>query len=226
MEQILFPKIDIGMIFFLLMLFLVVGLGMLFLMLRKKGSLRKVYPIQVEIIEERHGNKVIDFDFARRVEETEQGTVIELKKRKKKIPPIPLSFLILDKRGKSHLKLYTPDNERFFPIKITSSGEENPEFLEEKSWDIVDYRTGLKLKELFKTETFIEKYGNILFFIMFAFLTLIGMYFVFGKLGDVVSATSNLVEVTNKNVEMLKSIIQSLGEKGVLNVTGPTPPPY
>ncbi|MCS7135100.1 MAG: hypothetical protein NZ893_01530 [Candidatus Aenigmarchaeota archaeon] len=153
--------------------------------------------------------------------------MIELKNRKKKIPPIPLKYLLIDKNGRSHLKLYTPDNERFFPIKVKTEEEDEPEFLEEKSWDIVDYRTGLKLRELYKTQGFLEKYGYILFFIMFSFLTLIGMYFVFTKLGDVVTATDNLVATSQESVKMLEKLITSLGEKGVLNVTvQPPPPPY
>lgn len=225
MPELTFP-LNIEALVYGFFLLIVLAIGLFLYLFRNRLFKGKAYPIHVEIIEERSGNKVLSFDRARRVEEREEGMVIELKNRKKKIPPIPLKYLLIDKNGKSHLKLYTPDNERFFPV--TFSGESNePEFLEEKAWDIVDYRTGLKLRELFKTQSFMEKYGNILFFLIFGFLTLVGMYFVFTKLGEVVTATANLVEVSNKNLESTKLLIQSLAGRGVIeNATFTVQPPY
>jgi len=175
-----FVGIGIGVV-----ILLVGGLGVILFLTRKQSGIGgKKFPVFVTIYEARAGNIIKDFDQARRVEDSNKGTIIELKNRKKKIPPIPLNYLHTDKRGKSHLNLYTPDNERYYPIKFDFETEAQPSFLEEKEWDIVDYRTAVKLKELYYVPSFLEKWGNVLYLLIFGMVLMIIMYFCSDKCRD------------------------------------------
>ena len=233
-------------IFFGVLILFVGGLAFILISLRKgKGGLfGKGYPIDVEIIEERAGNKVIDRDKARRVRIEAKGVVLELKKRKKELPPIPLNYLIIDKKGNSKLYLYTPDNEKFFPIKIQTSVEGDAKFLEEKAWDIVDYRTAVKLKELYHKPSWLEKYGNVLYLLIFGFLLILAFYVVLGKFGDIATTTKETVKISSQNLEetkeltkatreLVRLVLQVLQKSGIriegignLTTPSPTPPPY
>jgi len=227
--------INVFGIFFGVLILFVGGLAFILISLRKGksgGLFGKKYPIDVEIIEERAGNKVIDRDKARRVRIETKGVVLELKRRKKELAPIPLNYLIVDKKGRSKLYLYTPDNEKFFPIKIETSTEGDAKFLEEKAWDIVDYRTAVKLKELYHTPSFLEKWGNVLYLLIFGFLLMLAMYVILGKLGDIATITQQTTKIASDNLkatqELAKALIQALQKTGVKvgNVTAQTPPPY
>lgn len=225
----------VAMLIFGILILFVSGLAFI-LISTKKSIFGAKYPIQVEIIEERAGNKVRDTDWARRVSTSEKGVILELKKRKKQLPPIPLNYIYLDKQGKSYLYLYTPDNEKFFPIKIETSTENEPKFLEEKAWDIVDYRTAVKLKDLFHEPSFMQKYGNIVFFLIAGFLTIMLIYIVFGKTAEIISIQKESIKIASENLKISKEIsralIQALSqiskEKGTAIVSNITqaPPPY
>lgn len=208
------------------------GVALYFILFKGKAG-RNKFPIIVHILESRSGNNITDTDFARRIEDVTKGTVIQLKKRKKKLPPIPLDFFTMDKRGRSILFLSTPDNEKYFPIRPRSGFD--PRFLEEKAWDLVDYRTAVRIVDLFLKQSFFEKYKGILMVLIFGMIIIIGSYLIIGEIGEAVVATQEGNRIAQQNLastkELTKALIQALdrvqGEDGKVSDQGPNvPPPY
>ncbi|MCS7135101.1 MAG: hypothetical protein NZ893_01535 [Candidatus Aenigmarchaeota archaeon] len=66
-EFTIFPQINVELLVFFTLIFVVVGVGILLFLLRKKSFGIKSYPIFVEIVEERAGNKILSFDRSRRI---------------------------------------------------------------------------------------------------------------------------------------------------------------
>jgi ABC-type antimicrobial peptide transport system permease subunit len=156
------------------------------------------WPIKVIIIEERDGNKVLDFDEAKRVK-IENGSVIYLRKRKVVVKSIPLNYMYVTKRGKTILFLYTTDNRRFKPVKV--SGED----IRIEDIDLIDLSTTLKLKDMFETKSIMEKYGNVFLTLIFMFLILAGVYFTLNKLTEIATIANNMLQATQQLVKSINA---------------------
>jgi hypothetical protein len=185
---------------------------------------RKKWPINVEIVENRQGNRVLSFDKAMRTETPGEGSIIALKKRKVKLPAIPLNYVSLDTRGRNYLKLFTPDNKKYYPIKLDAGAElSDARYIEEKEWDVVDHRLTMKIKDLFEEKSFFEQYKEIMYIALFGLVMIMMFYVTFKNLGDIMTVAKDAVQVAHDNLEVARQISQSLAQA---KATATTIPPY
>ena len=167
----------------------------------------------MEIVENRQGNRILSFDKAMRYETPSEGSVIELKKRKTKLPAIPLNYIFVDGRGRNYLKLFTPDNKKYYPVKLDAGAElSDAKYIEEKEWDVVDHRLTMKIRDLFEEKGFFERYKEIMYIALFGLVMIMLFYVTFRNLGDIMSTAQDAVQVAHDNLEIARQISQSLAQ--------------
>jgi hypothetical protein len=126
-------------------------------------------------------------------------------------------YFVLKKGIETKILKPTPESEEYFKEKEEIERQEAETIADKvasfyfnlKENIIIANTTNQKIEEIAQGEKgFLEKYGNILMFVLFSMIIIIGMFLVFGKLNDVLKITleiSNVVKEMTETVAVIKT---------------------
>lgn len=177
------------------------------------------FPVDVTIFEDRGGTPVQLHDKARRIVNTDDGSVeYQLKKRKFKLKPQDYGNMVIDMTKKrTHLYLWSTDPMTYIPCKVTK-GNIEPVNEDARQWLVSRYRNAVNR---WMSQGTWEKYLPL----MTILFLIVGGAILFTVIGQQMTEVSQTnVGISSQNSKILDNIIEYGRVCGARDVPPPSVP--